>query len=199
MAADTAIHAVSATLLGLLRDYCRPALNAEFFDFFHPQDYRAKPEKQGFSLMLYRVGVNATLRNLPPRRDAQGRRTRPSLPLDLFYMLTPWARSADTQQLMLGWAMRFLEDHTVIPGSVVNVYAASECMRGDEAIELVCDPLPMADYLSLWDRLEPAMQTSATYVARMVLLDSDAQLEEGPAVQTRELRALPQPKPGVVA
>src|SRR3954462_5144611 len=105
MARDTAIHAVTATLLGLLKDYSRPDLNAEFFGFFHPQDYSTKPEKRGFSLMLYRVGVNASLRNLPPRRDAQGQRIRPSLPLDLFYMLTPWAKSADMQQLMLGWAM----------------------------------------------------------------------------------------------
>ena len=185
MAGDNAIYAVAKTILGLIEDYCPDTFNAEFFDFYHADDYRTAPEKRGFSLMLYRVGINASLRNLPPRRDENGRRVKPSLPLDLHYMLTPWASSADTQQLMLGWVMRFLEDRQVIPAAIVNSYAAG-ALRPDEAIEFVCDPLAATDYFNLWEKLKPGMQTSVTYVARMVLLDSKLQVDEALPVQTRE-------------
>jgi hypothetical protein len=142
----------------------------------------------GFSLMLYRVGINANLRNLPPRRDENGRRVRPSLPLDLHYLLTPWAIKADTQQQMLGWAMRFLEDRPVLPAGIVNSYVAG-AFRDEEAIEFVCDPLPVTDFFNLWEKLKPGMQTSVTYVARMVLLDSLLEMGDYREVQTRVLLA----------
>ena len=47
------------------------------------------------------------------------------------------------------------------------------------------DPLALADFTNLWDKLKPRMQTSVTYIARMLLIDSDIDLREGPAVQTR--------------
>ena len=49
-----------------------------------------------------------------------------------------------------------------------------------ETVELVFDPLALPDFSNLWDKLEPRMQTSVTYVARMVLIDSDIEQPEGP-------------------
>ena len=61
---------------------------------------------------------------------------------------------------------------------------------GDErghacSLDLVCDPLPLSDYLSLWDRLKK-QPLSVNYLVRMLLIDSDDQLTEGPAVIERE-------------
>jgi hypothetical protein len=52
-------------------------------------------------------------------------------------------------------------------------------------VELICDPLSLNDYLTLWDRLRPRLPASATYALRMVLIDSDVAVDDGAAVQTR--------------
>ncbi|HEY6000568.1 MAG TPA: DUF4255 domain-containing protein [bacterium] len=187
MANSSSIPAVGKTILGLLEDHCPDSLlESPKFELQQPAHY-GDGMSEGFSLLLYRVSVNATLRNLPSRRGVDGRRLRPSLPLDLHYVLTPWAKSADTQQVLLGWAMRFLEDRSILPAGIINSYLPG-VFRQDEAIELVCDSLPLQEYFNLWDKLKTKMQVSATYVARMVLLDSECEVAESPAVQTREFQ-----------
>jgi hypothetical protein len=49
---------------------------------------------------------------------------------------------------------------------------------------VVCDPLSLNDYLTLWDRLR-RLPSSATYALRMVLIDSDVSVDDGTAVQSR--------------
>jgi hypothetical protein len=190
MASPNAVAAVSRALLGLLEEHCPPALLANpEFKLYHGVDFE-RPITEGFSLCLYRVSINASVRNHPPRRSADGRRYRPSLPVDLHYLLTPWASDAERQQRALGWSMRFLEDLGSLPAALLNNYVAEQdTFRPEEAVEIVCDPLPLPDYLSLWDKLKPKMQTSITYALRMVMLDSALELPGQGLVQTRELAA----------
>ena len=78
------ISAVSETLAGLIRDrYPRadfgPALGIELYQ---TRDFE-KPMDEGFSIYLYRVSINGNVRNLTHRRSPDGKRFRPSLPVDL--------------------------------------------------------------------------------------------------------------------
>jgi len=190
MATYNALAAVSRAILGLIKDQCPSSLliNPEF-KLYHPVDYE-HPMSEGFSLFLYRVSINASVRNLPPRRTADGRRYRPSLPLDLHYLLTPWAGDGERQQRMLGWSMRFLEDLGTLPAGLLNHYVQeTDSFRPEEALEMVCDPLALQDYLNLWDKLKPKMQTSITYALRMVMLDSTIESPGHGLVQTREFAA----------
>ena len=112
---------------------------------------------------------------------------KPSLPLDLHYLLTPWGAIPETQQRLLAWALRQMEDTPVLVPAQLNRYLrAPDVFREDEAVEIVADPLSLADFVSVWDKLKPQFQASMTYVARMVLIDSDQSLTEGPPVRTRE-------------
>jgi len=186
-----AIAATSKAILGLIEKHCPASeLTNPIFELYHASSFE-KPLTEGFSLYLYRVAVNASLRNLPPRRAPNGERYRPSIPLDLHYLLTAWAADAERQQRLLGWAMRFLEDWVILPANIINGYLGDEdkdTFRAEEAVELILDPLPLTDHFHLWDKLKPKMQTSVTYVARMVLIDSDLELSEAPVVQARELQ-----------
>jgi predicted ATPase len=56
----------------------------------------------------------------------------------------------------------------------------------DEAVELIADPLATADYLALWDRVKTGFQAGMTYVARMVLIDSEQPEVQGRLVSERE-------------
>jgi hypothetical protein len=189
LATWNAIAATSRAILGLLEDaYPRERFGRLAFAPFHVNDYTGeKPVPDGFTLCLYRVGVNGTLRNLPPRVGPDGVRYRPSQPLDLHYLLTPWAGDVEKQQRLLGWGMRQIEDAAILPAGLLNRYLQEpDVFRPDETVELVSDPLALADFTNVWDKLKPRMQTPMTYVARMVLIDSDIDLREGPLVQTRK-------------
>jgi hypothetical protein len=187
MATFNAVAAVSRALLGLIEEHCPPGLllNPEY-KLYHAPDFE-RPMGEGFSLFLYRVSINASMRNLPPRRTPDGRRYRPSLPLDLHYLLTPWAADPERQQRMLGWSMRFLEDLGTLPAGLLNHYVQeTDTFRAEEAVEVVCDPLALPDYLNLWDKLKPKMHLSVTYALRMVMLDSTIESPGYGLVQTRE-------------
>lgn len=186
MANYRAIAATSTALAGLLRDrYPRE----EFGDglevsLYQTRDFEA-PMQDGFSVYLFRTAINGAVRNLTLRRSPDGKRFRPSLPVDLHYMITPWAQDTERQLRMLGWAMRLMEDTGVLSAGHLNHYMPeTDTFAAHEAVELICDPLSLADYLTLWDRLR-RLPPSATYALRMVLIDSDVTIEDGPAVQTR--------------
>lgn len=187
MARHQAIAATSNALLGLLRDrYPRDEFGTSLdVLLYQSRDFEA-PMREGFSVFLYRVTVNGTVRNMTLRRAPDGRRFRPSLPLDLHYVLTPWAEDGEKQQRMLGWVMRFMEDLGVLTAGHLNHYVAeTDVFAPQEGLEIICDPLALADYLTLWDRLRPRMPTSATYALRMLIIDSDVRVDDGALVQTR--------------
>lgn len=187
MANYRAIAATSAALAGLVRDrYPRNEFGTGLdISLYQTRDFE-EPMKDGFSIYLFRVAINGAVRNTPPRRLADGRRMRPSLPLDLQYLITPWASHVERQQRMLGWVMRMLEDTAMLSAGHLNHYVGeSDTFNPAEGLEVVCDPLSLSDYLTLWDRLRPRLPASAAYTLRMVMIDSDTAVEEGQAVQTR--------------
>lgn len=187
MARHQAIAATSTALLGLMqdrypRDQFGPSLD---FKLFQGKDFETgMPE--GFSLYLYRVTVSAAVRNMTCRRDENNARFRPSVPVDLHYLLSPWAGDGEKQQRMLGWSMRFLEDVGMLGSGQLNHYVKETDTFGkEEGVEVVCDPLALTDYLNLWDKLKPKMPASMTYIVRMIHLDSYVKIG-GELVQTRQ-------------
>lgn len=187
MATWNAIAATTRAILGLLEDAYPRELGKLTFSPAHVSDFAGdKVPPDGFTLCLYRVALNTSVRNQPPRLKPDGTRYRPSLPLDLQYLLTPWAGDVEKQQRLLGWGMRQLEDNAILPAGLLNRFLKEpDVFRADETVELVAEPLSLADFTNVWDKLKPRMQTSVTYVARMVLIDSDIALHEGPPVHTR--------------
>jgi hypothetical protein len=171
----------------LLEDSCP---RAEFPDAQYELQQTTDAPKvvvpEGITLCLYRVTVNASCRNLPPRTDPDGRRFKAAIPLDLHYAVCAWARSVDVQQRLFGRAIRTLEDTPILPAALLNQYGPeSSTFRANETVELVCDPVSMQDLNTLWEIQKPNVPLLITYVARMVFVDSDVTITEGPLVQTR--------------
>jgi hypothetical protein len=42
--------------------------------------------------------------------------------------------------------------------------------RPEESVDLVFEALSLPDFTNIWDKLKPRLQTSALYIARMVLI-----------------------------
>jgi hypothetical protein len=189
MAKHPAIATVGTAILSLLAD-ARPKSdfgNARF-ELYQSSNFES-PMDEGISLFLYRVTINGTLRNPPGRIDLTGKRRRPPLPLDLYFMLTAWAKTAEKQQILLGWAMQQLEDFPILPSGLLNSFGSEpEVFRSEETVEIICEPISIQDMVSIWENIKSSktkMQISVTYVARMVMIESSLQQIEAPWVQTR--------------
>jgi hypothetical protein len=191
MATYHAIAAVGQAVLGLLEDACpRDEFPAAQFALYQAADFQNPQLKEGVSLYLYRVVVNGTQRNRAARVGPDGRRFRPSLPLDLHYLLTAWAETAARQQRLLGWCMRLLEDTAILPAGLLNHPGPEpDTFHANETVELVCEPVSLQDMANVWEAFKNSLQLSAAYVARMVLIDSTLELGEGAPVQTRVFNA----------
>jgi Pvc16 N-terminal domain len=181
-----AIAGTSGAILGLIQE---AAAGSDFqggtFAHYQASDFQS-PMSQGISLYLYRVTVNAN-RNLPARLGPDGRRARPPIPLDLHFLVTAWAPDAIRQQRMLGFAIRTIEDTPILPSGVLNRYTPEgNIFRPEETVEIVYESISVQDFAYIWDVAQTKEQPSATYVARMVELDSPILLSEGARVQTRE-------------
>jgi Pvc16 N-terminal domain len=187
MATYPAIAATSEAILGLLQS---AAVGSEFdgvaFEHYQAGDFDS-PMTLGVALYLYRVTVSAN-RNLPPRIGRDGRRYRPPIPLDLHYLVIAWADDAIKQQRLLGFAARTLEDTPILPAGVLNQHGPEpDVFRPEETVELVWEAVSVQDVGEIWDVAQTKEQPSATYVARMVHLESSVPVPEEGAVQTREL------------
>jgi hypothetical protein len=194
MANYRAIAATGAALAGLIRDrYPRDEFGPGLDIALYQTRNFESPMQDGFSIYLFRVAVNGTLRNRTPRRTVDGRRFRPSLPLDLHFMITPWAEDVEQQLRMLGWVMRLMEDVGVLSAGHLNHYLPeSDTFQPNEGLEIICDPLTLTDYLTLWDRLR-RLPASATYTFRSVLVDSTIPMDDGTApAQTRRFEFTPE-------
>lgn len=187
MATYPVMAATGQAILRLLAGSCpKPEFAAARFDLYQASNF-TQPMEEGISLYLYRIGINAARRNLPARTGLDGRRYRPPLPLDLYYLLTAWARTAIAQQRLLGWAMRTLEDTPLLTSGLLNdVGPEPETFQPQETVELIFEPLALQDLYNIWSALKVAPQLSASYVARAVALDSIVTLTEAAPVQTRQ-------------
>jgi Pvc16 N-terminal domain len=181
-----AIAVISQAILGMLAEAApKPEFAGAQFELYLARDFQ-NPMEEGVSLYLYRVGTSSR-RNLPSRIGPQGERYRPPLPIDLYYLLTTWARTSAKQQRLLGWCIRELGNTPILPAGLLNHYSPEpETFRPQESVEFVFEPLSLQDIASLWEPLKPHLQVSASYVARMVTIESDVTLPDAAAVQTRE-------------
>ena len=192
MATYEGIAAVSKAVLGLLRDASGTFVhnNALDFELVHPSFFDEGLKGPAITLCLYRVSLNASMRNAPTRRvvqaDGQTQVFRAPLPLDLYYLLTAWANNVEMQQRLLGWSMRVLHDTPLLPATLINSHTTDvRAFEDGEGVELTFDQLGLQDWLAVWDKLKPKMQTSVCYIARLVTLQSTSEIAQAAPVQTR--------------
>ena len=188
MATYHAISAVGQAIVALLKAArSAPELASTEVKLFHARDFQ-KGLEEGVSVYLHRVTASGARRNIPPPPSATGKLFRQPLPVDLYYLITPWARTVEMQHLLLGWCMRAIEDSPTFPTALLNSYMP-DTFRADESVDLIHDTVSIQDMSYIWEAGKPNIQTSAAYVTRVVCIDSRIELPDpGPPVQTREVR-----------
>ena len=64
------------------------------------------------SLWLYRVARDPDLLNRPPERISSTQAQRASLPVRLYYLVTPLVPKPEDRQTLIGRVVQLLNDHT---------------------------------------------------------------------------------------
>ena len=138
------------------------------------------PDTTRLTLYLYRVTVNEHLRQQRP--DRMSPEQQAPLGLDLHFLLTAWANTAQDELLPLTWAMRQLYEHPILDASALSREAD---WAPDEVVQIIPSELSTEDMMRIWDALEPSYRLSVSYIARRVRLDADVFTEAAPVVATR--------------
>ena len=189
MASFYAIAVTANAVRGLLANACpRDQFPTADFKVYQPVNFLNTPLFDvGISVYLYRVAFNTARRSLPPRTTLDGRKFRPPTPVDINFLVTAWAKNPDTQQELLGWAIRTLQDTPVLPAGLLNRFAGNhgEVFHDQESVELVGEILSLQDLVNIWEIAKHNQQPSVSYVARMISIDSEIELTEAGPVQTR--------------
>jgi len=182
-----AIAATGQAMVGLLSDACpRDQFPNAQFELYQMSNFQ-QPMDEGVSLFLYRIAANTTRRNLPPTVGPDGRRFRPPIPLDLYYIATAWAPTAVRQQRLMGWAIRMFEDVPILPTGLLNNYSPEpEIFQPGETVEIILDSLSLQDLNNFWGVSKASLQLSIGYIARMLYIQSSMPMSEYAEVQTRE-------------
>lgn len=155
------------------------------FEVYRTRDF-ANPMDAGVSLFLYRVTVNNIQRRPPAKPGPHGLQRKPQLPLDLHFLLIPWAKNASLEQIILGWMMRTIETMPILPSGLLNTLTPG-VFGADETVELVVGQLSNEEMFRIWDVLPNNYQISVPYSARIVRIDADLEQPEDSPVITKEL------------
>lgn len=118
------------------------------------------------TLLLYRVDYNKTMRSAwaaMGHGDGEAH-----LPLDLHFLLTPWAENADHEYRILGRTMQCLENMPIFSGPLLDPITD---WAPHEAIQLCLEDLSTEDVMRTFDSLPMDYKLSVPYVARPVLID----------------------------
>jgi hypothetical protein len=143
-------------------------------------------QKPACTIFLYRVSVNPVMRNGPRVIVSPGVTTRPLLPIDLCYLITPWGQIPEDEHQILGFVLQSLYDNAELGfGSLLG----DSWLPGD-SVQLVLETLPIEEHFCIWDTVGMSYRLSATYRAQIIGIASSV-VETAPPV-TRAFFGRPQ-------
>lgn len=93
-----------------------------------PGDIAAPSSQDQLSLFLYQISENPFLKNQDLIQTGPNKVQSPPLALDLFYLLTPYAKKREEEQRILTKLMKLFYDHGIL-------YPISFPTLGDELLE----------------------------------------------------------------
>lgn len=121
----------------------------------------------GLSLYVYRVDFNKTMRAAWSAVGAQDGRAR--LPLDIHFLVSPWAANAEDELRILGKAMEIFESTPILSGPLLD---PSGDWAPNESIQLVLEEVSTEAVMRTFDSLPTDYRISVPYIARVVRLDA---------------------------
>ena len=183
MSNTLSIAAVTATLRKLIEDGIRQEVGID-----NPQATTQPPDKVDrtknlVNLFLYHTSLNAAWRNTDMPRQVKPNETGlPPLALNLYYLLTAYARNDDSpnpdSHRLLGRAMGVLHDHPLLsPADIRGALPPGDVQKHDlfdqvERVRVTPQPLTLEELSKLWAIFQTSYRISAAYEVSVVLIES---------------------------
>lgn len=159
-------------------------VRTEDFDQTSVSSIIARP---ALSVFLYRVDFNKTMRAAWSQVTAHD--GLPHLPLDLHFLMTPWADNAEAESAILGRALQILDSNPILSGPLLHQGGG---WQPNEAVHLLMDEMSTEAVMRTFDSLPTDYRISVPYIARMIRLDG-RQASPSPDVTTLIKGAMPAP------
>jgi hypothetical protein len=170
MATADVVHDMGQSLRHVLRASIDTSIVGEIM-LSTPEQFEQLPDtgRTTLTIFLYRVSVGAEMRNMPRRTLPDGRTTRPPLPIELRYLVTPWASTPASEYFMAGHVMRALYDHAELGPP----YLVGSSWNSNDSVQIVLEALPIEDHTRIWDTVRKPYRLSLTYLVRVIGIDPD--------------------------
>lgn len=181
MATADVVRDMSDTLVALLKGGLPPLVNANDIALSTPDDFDVSPNQPTVTVFLYRVTVNAELRNGARRTLPDGRTTRPLLPVELHYLITAWARDTKGELQIMGRVLQILYDRAELGPADLQ----GTSWERDDSVQLIFESLPMEDHYRVWDTTEVPYRLSLTYMARVIGIAPTEAVRHAPVIEAR--------------
>ncbi len=180
------IGAVTATLQLILMngfsDPTDPLLNGTSVTMLPLDKARQNHTGKQLNLFLYQIQRNAAWVNADmPQQVRPGEHGLPPIPLNLYYLLTPFGPDSDQaapwDHLILGKAMSVLHDHPVLSAADIKAIEAGPLQGVDvdsqlEHLRITFQPLSIDDFSKLWTGFGSQFRMSAAYEVAVTLIAS---------------------------
>ncbi len=177
MSNELAIAAVTATLRNLVTagigtDVANASVTTQ------PPDEVKTADETLINIFLYQTTIDSAWRNRDRRRP--GESGHPPLALNLFYLITAYAKNTGPPELpdlishkLLGRAMRTLHDHPVLSGAEIKTaLSASDLSEQIEHVRITQQPISLDEMSKLWTTFQSKYRISAAYQVAVVLIES---------------------------
>jgi hypothetical protein len=155
-------------------------------DFVNPGNSITSP---ALTIFFYRADFNRTMRAAWSGIGSQDGQSH--LPVDLHFLITPWADNADHQLRILGKAMQCLESTPVLSGALLD---SSANWAPNEAVQLLLGEISTEEVMRTFDALPTEYRLSVPYLARVVRIDG-RRVQPTPPVTTLVTGATPSVEP----
>jgi hypothetical protein len=171
MSSYTILASVTKALRTVLWEACAtdPAIRAivgseDAIVFTNPTE-TVRDSANRLSLWLYQVTENEFLKNQPPQHANGHRLQETPLALNLFYLITPFAGSGPSDQLLLGLTMQTLYDNAIL-------LLQRPTEGGFVELRLVLSRLSLEELTRIWEALREPYRLSICYEVRVTQIDS---------------------------
>jgi len=167
MSTSTAIGDVTRALADLLLSEQLPK-DSFGVSLKSPADEEIDENRPMLNLYLFRIEENPFAKNRPWQAVGDDVLHKAPLSLNLFYVVTPYAKGQEDGHRVLGEAMRILYDNAIV----------EPLLLGDP-LEYTADPLKLdlcsfglEDLTRVWNAFNKPYRLSVCYQARIVFIDS---------------------------
>lgn len=182
------ISSVSSTLKGLLdssiTQSADPQLHNVPIDLHSPKEIQQSGPATAVSVWLYNISRMPEMLNDPPERLGSDQMARVSLPVLMYYLITPMTVDPLARHALLGKVLQVFLDNAIVRGADLKGVLEGT----SEQLRVNLEALTLEELSLVWYALGEPYQLSVTYLVQVVKIDSDREPIRTKPVLRREVR-----------